>query len=86
MEDLIKAIKSLLSDIEAMQSERTYLFGSFSEYEKDYEDDNVHVEWPNLAIAAADVKAALAALDGPIVEGELADTGPLVLSFIGGDA
>lgn len=62
MEDLIKAVKSLLSDIESMQF-RPNWFGPFSEFE---EEDNerfmtaMTVEWPNLVISADAVKAELA--------------------------
>lgn len=62
MEALIKAVKSLLSDIEAMEY-RPDWYGTFSEFQE--EDDasfitSMTVEWPNLAISAAEVKKILA--------------------------
>ena len=62
MEDLIKAVKSLLSDIEAMQDRgrrSDEWFGRFSEFNVT-EMDGALVEWPNLAISADAVKVELA--------------------------
>jgi hypothetical protein len=61
MNELIKALKSLISDIESMQSSGTHdsnWFGPFSQHEMGL-DDLMEVEWPNLAISLEAVKAAL---------------------------
>lgn len=61
MDELIKAVRSLLSDIESMQphcNNDNYWFGPFSEID----EYNNLVEWPNLAISAEDVKKALEAI------------------------
>ena len=51
MNEIIKAAKSLLADIEDMSSSQTqYAFGPFEVYD-DGECD-VFVEWPNLEISA----------------------------------
>lgn len=58
MESLIKALKSMIVDIEAMQVNATsYDFGPFSEFTNDIE--SVMIEWPNLAISLEDVKKQL---------------------------
>ncbi|MEQ1950957.1 hypothetical protein [Mesorhizobium sp. CN2-181] len=68
MENLIKAVKSLLSDIEGMncrapdyaENQSNYWFGRFSEFDNSLESlDGMAVEWPNLAISADEVKKAL---------------------------
>lgn len=56
-DELLKAVKSLVNDIESMQCVNKDYFGAFSEYDI---DDNgrgpVDIEWPNLAISLAAVK------------------------------
>lgn len=59
MENLIKAVKSLLSDIESMQSDYdTALYGVFSEGYTG--EEGTSIEWPNLGISASKVRNALA--------------------------
>jgi hypothetical protein len=53
----VKAVKSLLADIEDMQAGNW--FGGFSEYTEDYDEFLVTVEWPNLAISAQRVRDSL---------------------------
>ncbi len=55
-EELLKAIKSLLNDIEAMRIEYAgddCWFGGFSEYNVDEDgwETSAKIEWPNLAIS-----------------------------------
>lgn len=64
MDALIKALRSLIIDIEAMGAgNKRNWYGPFSEFE---EEDNTRfmtamtVEWPNLAISLERVKAELA--------------------------
>lgn len=63
MDELIKAVRSLLADIEAMRckpdgkKDTGQWFGPFSEWENGYEEPNV--EWPNLSISADAVKKQL---------------------------
>lgn len=69
MEDLIRAVKSLIIDIESMQphgNPDNYWFGPFSESEETM--DGTIIEWPNLAILLADVKKLL---EPKTIEGEL---------------
>jgi hypothetical protein len=65
-ENLIKALKSLVSDIESMKYKPHWSeddgswFGPFSESEEAGNlGQSVSVEWPNLAISLKDVKKAL---------------------------
>jgi hypothetical protein len=65
MDSVIKALTSLISDIESMQSKRgPNWYGGFSEYIEleDYSafEGSVSIEWPNLAISVDDAKKALA--------------------------
>lgn len=62
---LIKAIKSLINDIEAMRcipddsiEDSGHWFGLFSRHCFDW-DDGASIEWPNLAISLEEVKTAL---------------------------
>ena len=62
---LIKAVRSLLNDIDDMKAPRPFdahrsdhWFGPFSEVAEDY-DFNTNVNWPNLGIAARNVNEAL---------------------------
>lgn len=73
MEKLIKAVKSLLVDIDGMRVANTNLFGDFSDFELD--SDGVRVEWANLAISADEVVHALEEYEhGQIIDGELAQS------------
>jgi hypothetical protein len=69
--ELIKAVKSLITDIESMQLPTPNWFGHFSEGEE-VEYDGFAVEWPNLAISLAAVKALL---EPKTIEGELTKPG-----------
>jgi hypothetical protein len=63
MDELRKAIESLLADIEGMQDPgREYWFGEFEEYDADYESSGASIEWPNLAMGADRLRKALEAL------------------------
>jgi hypothetical protein len=54
----MNAIKDLISDIEAMRSSKGDMwFGPFSQ------EDDGHIEWPNLHISLNNVKARLPQLD-----------------------
>lgn len=71
-ETLIQAVKSLINDIENMQTEpddsladQEAWFGGFSVWT---EDGEVKIQWPNLAISVANVKEIL---EGKIVDGEV---------------
>lgn len=69
-DELLQAVKSLINDIESMQSRTSSdWFGRFSEWEDSL--DGALVEWPNLAISLAAVKALI---DPPTIEGDLAAT------------
>lgn len=57
--ELIAKVKSLVSDIEAMQFQNEDWFGAFSEYEESAGDDTMSVEWPNLRISLDAVQAEL---------------------------
>lgn len=62
MEALLKAITSLLSDVEGMQQRpQTFPeeFGPFSDYDDTGRDDGVTIDWPNLAISKEAVKQAI---------------------------
>lgn len=74
MEELLKAVKSLVSDIEAMQ--KNYItgeswFGGFSNGFESSDDGNIMVEWPNLAISLAEVKKTLSETDPAWLAAEL---------------
>ncbi|AZO48075.1 hypothetical protein [Mesorhizobium sp. M4B.F.Ca.ET.058.02.1.1] len=75
MDELIKAVKSLISDIESMQlvpddrnASEWVWFGPFSEWETG--DGTVEVEWPNLTISLETVKKLLESktIDGQVVD------------------
>jgi hypothetical protein len=75
MDDLLKAVKSLISDIESMSCDaplrdhdgsQDYWFGPFSEYADHIE--SVSIDWPNLAISLAAVKKLI---EPQTIEGEL---------------
>lgn len=68
MDELIKAVKALVSDIAAMApSTKSHLFGwfgPFSDYEIDHGgDESASIEWPNLAISLNTVKHQLEQLE-----------------------
>lgn len=68
-EELLKAVRSLISDIESMQDdEEPNWFNNFGEHVYRDEDDTMSIEWPNLAISVAEVKKLLEPLT---IEGEL---------------
>lgn len=70
MDKLIKAVKSLLVDIDGMRIANTNLFGEF--FDSAPEADGVTVDWPNLAISADNVVQALEEYEhGQIIDGEL---------------
>lgn len=82
IDDLLKAVKSLISDIESMRcmpddgrDDSGYWFGLFSDYVETGPDE-MTVEWPNLAISLAAVKKLL---EPKTIEGEL--TKPLVIHW-----
>lgn len=60
--ELIKASKSTLITIEAMQQGETDIFGEFSEWSCE-DAETVHIEWPNLAIVAHSLKDVIEAID-----------------------
>jgi hypothetical protein len=62
MDELIKTLKSLIADIEAMQGKDRYWFGDFSDWEET--PNGAMIEWPNLAISLGDVKMALSTIEG----------------------
>lgn len=73
MEKLIKAVKSLLVDIDSMREGASEQFGTFYNFELD--SDAVYVDWPNLAISADNVVHALEEYEhGQIIDGELAQS------------
>jgi hypothetical protein len=51
MDEIHKAAKSLLSDIESMEGDRRHWFDGFSEFRLN-DDGTVAIEWPNLALSA----------------------------------
>jgi len=59
MRELLENLKSLLSDIHAMQDKDPDWFGPFSDWNKDI-NDYARIEWPNLAISVRKVRASLA--------------------------
>ena len=65
MEALLKALKSLISDIESMRfaGSSEFFFGPFSECEGHW--DGTIIEWPNLAISLEEVKKTLKELNKP---------------------
>jgi hypothetical protein len=75
VDEILKAVKSLISDIESMSCDaplrdhdgsQDYWFGPFSEYADHIE--SVSIDWPNLAISLAAVKKLL---EPQTIEGEL---------------
>lgn len=64
MDELIKKVESLLSDIDSMRASEEGWFGTFSEFEADDYAGGANIEWPNLAISADDVRAELTKLRG----------------------
>lgn len=70
MDELIKAVKSLISDIESMQTRDPNWLGPFSEYEDSEDGDGIDIEWPNLAISVEEVKKLL---QPKTIEGDLVD-------------
>jgi hypothetical protein len=65
-DNLIAAVKSLISDIESMQYQHESWFGPFTEIEEDenaYGDITVSVEWPNLRISLDAVNAEISKLN-----------------------
>lgn len=73
MEELIKSVKSLISDIEAMRIGQTEIFGEFEHYQVNYKgDEAASIEWPNLAISLDNTKEILTKMEqGPVIEGSL---------------
>ena len=75
IDDLLKAVRSLLSDVESMQCKPNPLiddlwgdnpgnwFGPFSETRSFTDEDGGDIAWPNLAISLEDVKKALKELE-----------------------
>jgi hypothetical protein len=59
MRELLENLKSLLSDIHAMQDKDPDWFGPFSDWNKDI-NDYARIEWPNLAISVRKVRTSLA--------------------------
>jgi hypothetical protein len=61
---LVAAAEALLSDIESMR-QRNHWFGGFEWYTIEYtiDGDVAMVEWPNLSISAANLRAALVEVD-----------------------
>jgi hypothetical protein len=75
VDEILKAVKSLISDIESMQINSTAnadWFGHFSVFEVTLNTrtggENAVIEWPNLAISLAAVKKLL---EPQTIEGEL---------------
>jgi hypothetical protein len=71
VDEILKAVRSLISDIESMQSTaEPNWFGMFSEAVDEFSGslENVSVEWPNLAISLAALKKLL---EPQTIEGEL---------------
>lgn len=70
-ENLLKALKSLISDIESMQPFKdNTLFGPFSDHQ--YDDEGEVIEWPNLAISLEEAKKAVAEHEGvKVIEHQL---------------
>ena len=65
MKNILKALKSLISDIESMQcgdDHRSHWFGPFSEAEDALgeSDSDVSIEWPNLSISLEEAKKEIA--------------------------
>ena len=61
-DNLIAAVKSLISDIESMQYQHQDWFGPFSATEENEDllgDTSISVEWPNLRISLDAVQAEL---------------------------
>ena len=66
-EKLLKALKSLVSDIESCQSEMyPYWFGPFEETKEDI-DLGTEIEWPNLAISCEEAKKLIAEAEKVII-------------------
>jgi hypothetical protein len=89
MEKLLKAVKSLVSDIESMQVKPEnpdaglYWFGPFSEAEDACgdQDSDVSIEWPNLAISLDEVKKVIAEIEKvTIIEHQQTISGRLPVS------
>lgn len=53
-----KAAEALLVDIESKQKGDCW-FGGFTDYAEDTDQGDVEIEWPNLEISAAKLRAAL---------------------------
>lgn len=64
IDDLMKEVKSLLSDIDSMRAKNTvgkYWYGGFSEFNVVRQE--AFIEWPNLSITTERVKLALKNVD-----------------------
>jgi hypothetical protein len=81
VDEILKAVKSLISDIESMQQDDPNWFGGFSEFTDGGSLTVMHVEWPNLAISLAALKKLI---EPQTIEGELTEHHQKALGHDGG--